>query len=143
MIKLLNYSTNINSELIKKLEEDLNALLELNITIEVWNHPKEVHPEWKIRVMRFLYGYNLESTDGEFYSGIFSKRIILYERAFKGSRKRLLHIALHEIGHYKDKNPMNKIFHRLFHQKAEQKADEFAARYSNLPFFLQANNTGC
>ncbi|MCD6384529.1 hypothetical protein J7M23_02015 [Candidatus Sumerlaeota bacterium] len=106
-----------------ELETSLNRLLsneapsELIVPIEIRDTPSLFS-----KLLRFLGTRSLRSfaSDGEVI--LFPRKIILYKRAFKGGFKRLMHIALHEIGHYLD-------FDYRSRSDREKRADMFAEKF--------------
>jgi len=129
MIKIKNFS-NINNDILKKLERDLNALLQLDLVIEAWDSPRKIYSPSQLRRRKIWcralgHHYNPDESDGE-VTGIFRKKVRLFARAFRGRDwKTIIHIALHEIGHYLDKNPLNRFLYR----NSEEKADMFASKF--------------
>ncbi len=105
----------------QKLETTLNRLLsgktpnELIIPIEIRDAPS-----LSSRFRKFLATRSLKPSSGEVI--VFPRKIILYKKAFEGSFKRLMHIALHEIGHYLDFDYHNQ-------SDREKRADAFAEKF--------------
>ena len=106
----------------QKLETSLNRILanekpsELIIPIEIRDTPSLFS---KLRRFLATRSLNLKPLDGEVI--VFPRRkIILYKEAFKGSFHRLMHIALHEIGHYLDFK---------YDSEREKRADAFAKKF--------------
>ena len=108
---------------IQKLEQNLKDILprDIAVTIEVYNHPREVHSPWQLWFLEKFGHYNPDKSDGE--AGL--TKIVLYKVAFERDEKILMHIALHEIGHYLDRNPFTYFSQRW----REKRADRFAERF--------------
>lgn len=106
-------------EITKTLKEILREEPPKSLLVEVWNHPRDVFPPYVLWFWQVCH-YDPDKIDGMAQRN----RVILYERAFLGDDIRLLHIALHEIGHYLDRNPLT-----FFCQGwRERRADQFAQK---------------
>jgi len=106
----------------EKLETALNRLLSdevpsgVVIPIEIKDKPSLLS-----RLRRFLGTRSLKPSSGEVERSP-KRKVILYRRAFEGDFDRLMHIALHEIGHYLD-------FDYHSQPDREKRADAFAEKF--------------
>lgn len=106
----------------QQLEGELNRLLadygngNIIVPIEIKDSPSF----WS-KFRKFLETRSIKPSDGEVV--IFPRRkVILYKRAFQGNFQRLMHVALHEIGHFLDLDYQSQA-------EREKRADEFAERF--------------
>ena len=127
-ITVKNFSKEVSEKAVEKLEQRLKEILPIGIgvTIKVYDHPRDVHSS-RFLWFRKLFGYNPDQLDGKVK---FPGPVILYKRAFRDDRI-LLHVALHEIGHYLDKRNLLTFLlpFWLLSPWREKRADAFAAKF--------------
>ncbi|MGE4554946.1 MAG: hypothetical protein AB7D02_02375 [Candidatus Paceibacterota bacterium] len=113
------------NQTLSKLEQELATLLsnhpplDVVIPIEIRNSPSLFS-----RIRRFLKTFSFKSfkpADGATLR-FPHRKIVLYKKALKGDFTRLMHIVLHEIGHFLDFDYKNQ-------SQREKRADEFAEKF--------------